>query len=165
MSHLDVRVAKHMKVVVAFGLPGPGYLRLCTCFATSPNQVLTHAARVAAKQLFSHLWWPRARRAREGLWLEELRNKDRGNVERSRGKRKLCYRLRSLSMCRQLFFDGRRTSTILCSRSRCGAREAMTVGCKPTSYFWSNKSPTRAPARARDVVEKCSSLAAATRGG
>ena len=29
-------------------------------------------------------------------------------------------------------FDGRCTSTILCSRSRCGAREAMTVGCKPT---------------------------------
>ena len=30
--------------------------------------------------------------------------------------------------------DGRRTSMILtlCSRSRCGAREAMTVGCKPT---------------------------------
>ena len=27
--------------------------------------------------------------------------------------------------------DGRCTST-LCSRSRCGAREAMTVGCKPT---------------------------------
>ena len=33
--------------------------------------------------------------------------------------------------------DGRCTSTIflitLCSRSRCGAREAMTVGCKPTT--------------------------------
>ena len=29
--------------------------------------------------------------------------------------------------------DGRCASTILCSRSRCGAREAMTVGCKPTS--------------------------------
>ena len=28
--------------------------------------------------------------------------------------------------------DGRRTFT-LCSRSRCGAREAMTVGCKPTT--------------------------------
>ena len=33
------------------------------------------------------------------------------------------------------FFDGRCTSTILCSRSRCGAREAMTVGCKPTINF------------------------------
>ena len=39
----------------------------------SPNQVLTHAARAAAKQLnklnklnklFSHLWWPRAARAK-----------------------------------------------------------------------------------------------------
>ena len=29
--------------------------------------------------------------------------------------------------------DGRCTSTIL-SRSRCGAREAMTVGCKPTTW-------------------------------
>ena len=32
---------------------------------TSPNQVLTHAARAAAKQLnkllFRHLWWPRAK--------------------------------------------------------------------------------------------------------
>ena len=27
------------------------------------------------------------------------------------------------------------TSTILCSRSRCGAREAMTVGCKPTRRY------------------------------
>ena len=27
-----------------------------------PNQVLTHAARAAAKQLnFRHLWWPRAK--------------------------------------------------------------------------------------------------------
>ena len=36
--------------------------------------------------------------------------------------------------CEQRFFgvDGRCTST-LCSRSRCGAREAMTVGCKPTT--------------------------------
>ena len=46
------------------------------------------------------------------------------------------------------FFDGRCASTILriltslhqsvitlCSRSRCGAREAMTVGCKPTIIF------------------------------
>ena len=36
---------------------------------TSPNQVLTHAARAAAKQLnkrclFRHLWWPRAARAK-----------------------------------------------------------------------------------------------------
>ena len=39
---------------------------------SSPNQVLTHAARAAAKQLkkatrgglFSHLWWPRAARAK-----------------------------------------------------------------------------------------------------
>ena len=34
----------------------------------SHNQVLTHAARAAAKQLnkllFSHLWWPRAARAK-----------------------------------------------------------------------------------------------------
>ena len=30
----------------------------------SPNQVLTHAARAAAKQLFRHLWWPRAARAK-----------------------------------------------------------------------------------------------------
>ena len=29
--------------------------------------------------------------------------------------------------------DGRRTSTILCSRSRCGAREALTVGYQPTT--------------------------------
>ena len=64
--------------------------------------------------------------------------------------------------------DGRCASTILriitlCSRSRCGAREAMTVGCKPTrdvfglpSYLvkgsayglglgCSNQSPSRAP--------------------
>ena len=42
--------------------------------SSSPNQMLTHAARAAAKQLnklfqrclFRHLWWPRA--AREGLW-------------------------------------------------------------------------------------------------
>ena len=40
--------------------------------------------------------------------------------------------------CNMGTLDGRRTSTILriitlnCSRSRCGAREAMTVGCKPT---------------------------------
>ena len=30
--------------------------------------------------------------------------------------------------------DRRCTSTPLCSRSRCGAREAMTVGCKPTIH-------------------------------
>ena len=24
----------------------------------------------------------------------------------------------------------------LCSRGRCGAREAMTVGCKPTTHTW-----------------------------
>ena len=30
----------------------------------SPNQVLTHAARAAAKQLFRRLWWPRAARAK-----------------------------------------------------------------------------------------------------
>ena len=29
--------------------------------------------------------------------------------------------------------DGRRASTILCSRSGGDAREAMTVGCKPTN--------------------------------
>ena len=32
----------------------------------------------------------------------------------------------------RVLVDGLRTSTTLCSRSRCGAREAMTVGCKPT---------------------------------
>ena len=35
------------------------------CARLSPNQVLTHAARAAAEQLnFSHLWWPRAARAK-----------------------------------------------------------------------------------------------------
>ena len=28
----------------------------------------------------------------------------------------------------------------LCSRSRCGAREAMTVGCKPTTLVWAVQS-------------------------
>ena len=31
-----------------------------------------------------------------------------------------------------ILLDGRRASTILCSRSGGDAREAMTVGCKPT---------------------------------
>ena len=34
-----------------------------------------------------------------------------------------------------IYFDGRRTSTILCSRSRCGAREALTVGYQPTTIY------------------------------
>ena len=40
---------------------------------------------------------------------------------------------------RQYSFDVRRASTILCSRSGAGgdAREAMTVGCKPTKYSYS----------------------------
>ena len=32
----------------------------------------------------------------------------------------------------QTSLDGRRASTVLCSRSEGDAREAMTVGCKPT---------------------------------
>ena len=40
-----------------------------------------------------------------------------------------------LKVLSSLYFDGRCTSTILCSRSRCGAREAMTVGCKPTTLY------------------------------
>ena len=46
------------------------------CCSCSPNQVLTHAARAAAKQLINR--WPfqpplvAARGAREGLWLEQL---------------------------------------------------------------------------------------------
>ena len=35
------------------------------CRKFSPNQVLAHAARAAAKQQSSsHLWWPRAARAK-----------------------------------------------------------------------------------------------------
>ena len=42
--------------------------------ARSPNQVLTHAARAAAKQLNKVAFQPplvAARGAREGLWLEQ----------------------------------------------------------------------------------------------
>ena len=39
---------------------------------------------------------------------------------------------RARSARRRRVVDGRRASTILCSRSGGDAREAMTVGCKPT---------------------------------
>ena len=53
---------------------------------------------------------------------------------------------------RRARIDGRCASTILrsvitlCSRSRCGAREAMTVGCKPTTRegLWLEQSDNKA---------------------
>ena len=39
----------------------PEGCRFAAVGPNSPNQVLTHAARAAAKQLFRHLWWPRAK--------------------------------------------------------------------------------------------------------
>ena len=71
-----------------------------------------------------------------------------GKLQSAGGRHKVTFRhcrqaLRVKSMC---WFDGRCTSTILCSRSRCGAREAMTVDCKPT-MCWSVKTGKFAPGK------------------
>ena len=52
----------------------------------SPNQVLTHAARAAAKQLNKVAFQPplvAARGAREGLWLEQSRGVKRQDQSKS----------------------------------------------------------------------------------
>ena len=82
----------------------------------SPNQVLTHAARAAAKQLNSVA----ARGAREGPWSGQMQ----GDIDQFI----VIYHFVKVRQD----VDGRRASTILCSRSGGDAREAMTVGCKPT---------------------------------
>ena len=57
--------------VVQFKFPKPVYLCAWLKIQTSPNQVLTHAARAAAKQL-NKPPLVAARGAREGLWLEQI---------------------------------------------------------------------------------------------
>ena len=60
----------------------------CGTEAASPNQVLTHAARAAAKQSLVA-----ARGAREGLWLEQEAAASRLKVDNPTGLRAQCSRL------------------------------------------------------------------------
>ena len=92
--------------------------------------------------------WARAVRAKCSLadlttlrWLYHARMARRAKHLRCSLRREAIERTTSwIKMAENVYLvDGRCTSTILrilvitlCSRSRCGAREAMTVGCKPT---------------------------------